>query len=285
MQYVGVISGVGKKSLSRFFQQAAFDRLGIGVKYEHWPTPADGLETRVIGLRAPSVLGANVTIPHKQACVGMMDSVDPLVEKVGALNTILNDEGKLRGYNTDVHGFLTALADAYFEPRGCRALIAGAGGAARAVVVGLAGRGAARIVVINRTPERAERLVAELTPIVGDTELVARPDTRESWEDATAEAGLLVNCTSLGSAGTPEEDQSPVPADLIHSQALVYDLVYGPAATKLIRDARAAGARTVGGLPMLIHQGAASFELWTGQKAPLDVMFQAAEEALAEESG
>jgi len=280
MQYAGVISGPGKKSLSRFFQQAAFDALDIGAKYEHWPTPVDALEVRVAGLRAPNVLGANVTIPHKEACVPLMDELDTLVIKVGALNTILNDEGKLRGYNTDVAGFLGGLTDARFEASGCRAVIAGAGGAARAVVIALAQGGAASVVVVNRTLQRAQRLVGELRGHCGATELRALTDTRESWEAAAAGAGLLVNCTSLGSAGTPEEDQSPVPSDLISSKMLVYDLVYRPAETRLLRDAAAAGATTLGGLPMLIYQGAASFEIWTGQKAPLDVMMKAARGAI-----
>jgi len=283
MQYAGVISAPGKKSLSPVFQQAAFDHLGIAVQYQHWPTPADGLETRVMGLHAPDVLGANVTIPHKEACLPFVQHLDPLVRRVGALNTILNDGGTLRGYNTDVEGFLRPLRDAYFEPRGCSAVIAGAGGVARAVVVALAEAGAARIVVVNRTLERAERLVSDLSAAAGPAQLTAAPDTHKSWENATAEAGLLVNCTSLGTGGTPEEDRSPMPSDLIRSQALVYDLVYQPAETRLIRDARQAGARTIGGLPMLIYQGAASFKLWTGRVAPVDIMLQAAEDALAAE--
>ena len=283
MQFAGVISAPGKQSLSPVFQQAAFDHLGIAVTYQHWPTPADGLETRVLGLQAPDVLGVNVTIPHKEACLPLVDDLDPLVRRVGALNTIFNDGGTLRGYNTDVEGFLRPLQDAFFEPRGCTAVVAGAGGAARAVVVALAQAGATRIAVVNRTLERAQRLVSELSAAVKPVQLVAAIDSRESWEKAAAEAGLLVNCTSLGTAGTPEEDRSPMPSDLIRSQALVYDLVYQPAETRLIRDARQAGARTIGGLPMLIYQGAASFKLWTGKDAPVDIMFEAAESALAME--
>jgi len=283
MQFAGVISAPGKKSLSPVFQQAAFDHLGLAVTYQHWPTPAAGLETRVSGLHAPGVLGVNVTIPHKEACLPLVDDLDPLVRRVGALNTILNDGGTLRGYNTDVEGFLRALQHAYFEPRGCIAVVVGAGGAARAVVVALAEAGAARIAVVNRTLERAERLVSDLSAEARPAQLVAAPDTRESWEKSAAEADLLVNCTSLGTAGTPEEDRSPMPSDLIRSQSLIYDLVYRPAETRLIRDARAAGARTIGGLPMLIYQGAASFKLWTGKDAPVDIMFQAAEAALAAE--
>ncbi|HUF53932.1 MAG TPA: shikimate dehydrogenase [Dehalococcoidia bacterium] len=284
MQYAGVISAPGKKSLSKVFQQAAFDHLDLAVKYEHWETPADGLETRVTGLRAPSVLGANVTIPYKERCVPLMDILDPLVAKVSALNTIHNVEGVLHGYNTDVAGFLGGLRDARYEAGGCHAAVAGAGGAARAIVVALTEHGAAAVTVLNRTLERAQRLVTDVREHCGNTELRAMADTRQAWEEASSEAGLLVNCTSLGVAGTPDEERSPVPSDLIRPQMLIYDLVYRPADTRLLRDARAAGAQTMGGLPMLIYQGAASFEIWTGEKAPIDVMRGALEAALAGEA-
>jgi shikimate dehydrogenase len=151
------------------------------------------------------------------------------------------------------------------------------------VVIALAEAGAARIAVVNRTLKRAEKLVSDLSAAVDPVQLVAAPDNRESWRNAATEADLLVNCTSLGTAGTPEEDRSPMPSNLLRSQTLVYDLVYQPAETRLIRDAREAGARTIGGLPMLIYQGAASFKIWTGKEAPVDIMFQAAEAALAAE--
>jgi shikimate dehydrogenase len=281
MHYAGVISAPGKRSLSPAFQQAAFDALDISVKYEHWETPADGLATRVTGLRAPSALGANVTVPHKEACVPLVDEADDLVRKAGALNTIHNVDGRLIGYNTDVWGFLGGLRDAGFASAGCAAVIAGAGGSAKAVAVALVGEGAASVTVVNRTLARARALVESFSGDTGRTALAASPDTREAWEQASATADLLINCTSLGAAGTPEEDESPVPSDLIRPTTLVYDLVYLPAETKLMRDARAAGARAVGGLPMLIYQGAASFEIWTGRDAPLEVMRKAAEAALA----
>lgn len=282
MQYAGVISAPGKPSLSPIFQQAAFDHLDIAVKYQHWETTADGLETRVTGLRAPTVLGANVTIPYKEACVPLMDRNDRLVRKVGALNTIHNVDGELRGYNTDVAGFMGGLRDARFEAKGCHAAVAGAGGAARAVVVALAEHGAASVTVVNRTLERGQRLVADLREHCGDTELRAVPDKRSAWWKAADDADLLVNCTSLGAAGTPDEERSPVPSDLIRPRTLVYDLVYKPAQTRLLLDARAAGAQTINGLPMLLYQGAASFEIWTGKQAPIEVMRKVLTNAVTE---
>lgn len=274
-----MITGPDKPSTSPVFQQAAIDALGLDLRYERWPTPPEGLATRVTGLRAPVVLGANVTIPHKEAVMPLLDALDDLVQKIGAVNTILNNDGRLTGYNTDAEGFLRALRDdAGFSPHGSRAIVAGAGGAARAVVVALAEAGAARVTILNRTLERAERLLADVRPLSGDTALAALPAGHESWAKAAAGADLLINCTSLGSAGA--EGETPVPADVIRPDMLVFDLVYRPAETRLLREARARGARTLGGLPMLIYQGAASFKIWTGRDAPVGVMFDAARKAL-----
>lgn len=284
--YLGIIGYPLRHSLSPIFQQAAIDHLGLDIVYQAWPTPQDGLAIRVTGLRTPTVLGANVTIPHKEACLPLMDELDALVEKVGALNTIVNRSGRLHGYNTDVEGFLRALReDAGFEPQGKRVLIAGAGGAARAVVVALAEAGAASVTVINRTFHRATRLVEELRAAVGEMQLNALPDMYASWAATAVGCHLLVNCTSVGSGGSDQEKGSPVPEDVIHPGVLVYDLIYRPAETVLMRTARQRGARVIGGLPMLIYQGAASFKIWTGLEAPVDVMFAAARSALVEEAG
>jgi shikimate dehydrogenase len=279
VQYLGVIHEPGKRSLSPVMQQAALDVLDLELKYEGWPTSPDGLPTRVTGLRAPTVLGANVTIPHKEAVVAMMDEVDDLVSRVGAVNTIHNREGVLYGHNTDVEGFLRGLRDAGFDPGGSRAVIAGAGGSARAVVVALQQAGAASIAILNRSEQRGERLVRDL----GGGAL-SLPATSENWATMAAESDLLVNCTSLGTAGTPEENETAVPAPVIRADMLVYDLVYHPAETRLLREARERGARTIGGLPMLVYQGAASLKIWTGKDAPTDVMFRAVEEALSAEA-
>lgn len=284
MAYLGVIGHPLKKSLSPVFQQAALDALGLPHKYESWPTPPDGLETRVTGLRAPAVLGANVTIPHKEAVVPLLDGCDQVARKVRAVNTIVNSKGNLYGHNTDVEGALRALRDdAAFDPAGKRVIIAGAGGAARALVVGLIEAKAASIVVINRTFSRASKLVEDLVPLAEITELKALPDIFTSWQSAAIGCDLLVNCTSVGSTGTGEVGESPVPAEAIHSGALVLDIIYRPLETALMRTAKSRGARVLGGLPMLIYQGAASFKLWTGREAPVEVMFQAAANALEAE--
>lgn len=285
-KYVGVIGYPGKPSLSPVFQQAAFDKLGLDVRYEGWHTTEEGLAEVVQELRDPGKLGANVTIPHKEAVIPLLDELDELSRRVGAVNTIVNQEGRLHGHNTDVGGFLRALhEDGGFDPASKAALVAGAGGAARAIAIALIDARAASVTFINRTFSRASRLVEDLTPYAGDTELRALPDVYASWMGAALGCRLLINCTSVGMAGTQEESESPVPSEVIPSSALVFDLIYRPAKTPLMAAAEARGARTLGGLPMLIYQGAESFQMWTGREPPLDVMFNAAREALSEPEG
>ena len=284
MPFLGVIGYPLKMSLSPVFQQAALDQLNLGLTYEAWSTAADGLETRVSTLRAPAIVGANVTIPHKETIVPLLDEVDDLALTVGAVNTIVNDGGKLLGYNTDVEGAVEALRrDAGFDPEGKRVVVAGAGGAARAMVVSLLRAKVASIIVINRTFSRATKLVEELQPLSKEAELKALPETHVSWTSATTGCDLVVNCTSAGSTETGDESDSPVPAEAIHAGVLVYDIIYRPFETTLMRTARERGARVLGGLSMLIYQGAASFKLWTGRDAPVDVMFEGARTALEAE--
>ncbi len=280
-KYAGVIGHPLKRSLSPVFQQAAFDHLGLDVRYEAWPTSPERLADAVDGLRAADRLGANVTIPHKEAVIPLLDEVDELSGRVGAVNTIVNREGKLHGRNTDVGGFLRALReDGGFDPAGARVLVAGAGGAARAIAVALIDAGASQVTFINRTLSRAGKLVEALKREGSGAQLHALPEVYASWAASVLSCRLLINCTSVGMAGTQEEKDSPVPTDLIPSSALVFDLIYRPAKTPLMAAAERRGARVLGGLPMLIYQGAESFRLWTGAEPPLEVMFAAARAAL-----
>jgi len=279
LKYLGVIGFPLRRSLSPAFQQAALDDLRLDIVYEAWPTPTDALQTRITTLRSPTVLGANVTIPHKEAVVAMLHEVDEVASRIGAVNTIVNREGRLFGYNTDVSGLMRALRDdGGFGPAGRRVVIAGAGGAARAAAAGLMEAGAASVTVINRTLSRANRVVEDLRTYADQSELRALPEMYASWAAVMGSCDLLLNCTSAGSAGFDSE--SSIPIDLIGSRMLVCDLIYDPAETRLMAKARKRGARVLGGLPMLVYQGAASFELWTGQKAPIDKMFEAARSAL-----
>ncbi len=266
-------------SISPAFQQAALDALKIDARYEAWDTPAAELQSVMERLRSRDVLGANVTVPHKVAVMRLIDQPDSLVEFVGAVNTIVNRDGRLHATNTDVTGILNALAEVEVDLAGANVVILGAGGAARAVVVAMRRAGAARGTVANRTAGRAE----ELVPLGGaDLDVWTCPLDLESerLRVAVTAARLIVQTTSLGMRHGPDEGATPIPARMMRQGQLAFDLVYTPERTPFLEAAASGGAQTLGGLAMLVHQGAASFRLWTGQEPPLATMFEAARAAL-----
>ncbi len=276
---VGLIGYPLKHSISPVFQQAAFDYLGLPVRYEAWETPPEAVAERLARARRPDCLGMNVTIPHKEAVLPALDVVDERARQIGAVNTILNRGGRLIGYNTDADGFLQALRErGQYEPAGKRVVLLGAGGAARAVALGLAWAGVAALAIFNRTFERANALAGAVRSLVPGCSVEALPWEKPLLRDRLAGADLLVNATPIGMRHG--QAGSPLPATLIPSGAMVYDLVYNPAETQLLRDAARAGARTLNGLPMLVYQGVAAFEIWTGQRPPIGLMMQRAAEAL-----
>lgn len=272
---VGLIGYPIEHSLSPAMHNSAFAVLNLNWCYVPLPVPPERLGEAVAGLQALSFVGANVTVPHKEAVIPYLDEVTPEAQAIGAVNTIVVREDKLIGYNTDWQGFLTALSEVGFNPQGKRAVVLGAGGAARAVVYALA-QGGAQVTVLNRTPSRAQALVQDFSPLFPHRSLVSLPFTPQTLEVQTTEAHLLVNTTPVGM--WPEVDQSTWPEDLAFPGHLtVFDLVYNPGETKLLRQARAAGAKGIGGLGMLVHQGAAAFKLWTGEEAPIETMYGAAQ--------
>lgn len=277
---VGIIGYPLGHTLSPVFQQAAFDFYGLDVRYQVWETEPSRLAEAVVGLRRPEVLGANVTIPFKQAVMPLLDEVDSLARQIGAVNTVVNQEGRLVGHNTDAEGFLRALRrEAEFDPAECRAVLLGAGGAARAVAFALAQAGAKWLDIVNRTEDRARALAQELRDAF-PCQVEGLPWSEAVLRRALAEAELVVNCTSIGMRHSATEGQSPVRSALLFSRLLVYDLVYNPPLTPLLQEAERASARTLGGLPMLVYQGAAAFELWTGRRAPVELMMETASGAL-----
>lgn len=271
-------------SLSPVFQQAALDALGFEATYEGWDTPPEDLPAAVERLRSRDLLGANVTVPHKVAAMRLVDRHDALVERVGALNTIVNRDGVLHATNTDVAGITRTFEGADVPLAGRQVVLLGAGGAARAVVVAMRQAQASRVTIVNRTPARA----ADLADLGGD-ELDLRfapldPDD-PTFRSALRSADVVVQSTSVGMRHGSAEGESPVPAGAVGEGQVAFDLVYVPEETPFLRDAAAHGAVAIGGLDMLIHQGAAAFQLWTGMEPPLDVMFQAARAALAARDG
>lgn len=273
---VGLLGWPVGHSRSPAMHNAAFQALGLNWEYLLLPVAPEYVADAVRGLRAFGFAGANVTVPHKQAVMAGLDEVTVEARAIGAVNTIVNREGWLVGHNTDALGFLRALREAGVEPRGCRAVVLGAGGAARAVVYALlAAR--AQVTIANRTVGTARRLGNEFGALFGARVLVL-PLTMDLARVLVA-ADLLVNTTSVGMArpGDPRPGADPLPAGLaLRAGIAVNDLVYAPLETALLCRARAAGAQTVDGLGMLVHQGAAAFELWTGQKAPVETMRAAA---------
>ncbi|GAC1449501.1 MAG: shikimate dehydrogenase [Ktedonobacterales bacterium] len=277
---VGLIGHPVAHSRSPAMQQAAFDALGIAVHYELWDTPTADLAARVAALRRPDVLGANVTIPHKLAVLPLLDEQVPEARRIaGAVNTIVRVETgagvRLIGHNTDVAGLTATLRDAGIQLAGRRVVLLGAGGAAQAMAGLAAHAGAAALVVAARRAAAAERLIADIT-----ARQARRPPGAHALDLADTAAlraalrrcDLLLNATS---AGMGDPAAAPMPLDLVGElprEAFVLDIVYTPPETALLRAARAAGLAAANGLPMLLYQGAAAFELWTGRPAPLAVM-------------
>jgi len=264
-----VIGSPIRHSVSPVIHNAAFRALDLDWVFTAFEVAPGRGAAAVDGARDLGVAGLSVTMPHKADVVRAMDRLTPAAELLGAVNTVVRrGTRELVGENTDGAGFLDAVrADEGFDPAGRRCLIVGAGGAARAVVLALAGAGAAEIVVANRTPARAEEAAA-LAPGVA----------RAGSTDEADGVDLIVNATPQGMAG----DQSlPVPAAALGPGQLVVDLVYHPALTPLVEAAKERGAAAANGLGMLIHQAAHAFRLWTGEDPPLEVMSASALAELA----
>lgn len=263
---VGVMGDPVSHSLSPLLHNAAFAALGLDWASVAFPVRAGGTAGALGGIRALGIRGVSVTMPHKTDAARLADGLSATAHALGAVNCLSLEDGVLTGHNTDGEGFLaSARRGAGFEPAGRRCLVAGAGGAARAVVLALAEVGAAEVAVVNRTPARAEAAAA----LAGARGRVGRP------EDAGA-ADLVVNATPAGMAGVAGAARPPVPAALLGPGQVVVDLVYEPRVTPWLGEAVARGATGVGGLGMLVHQAAAQLALWTGRDVPVEAMWAAA---------
>lgn len=281
-QLVGLIGWPVEHSVSPAMHNAAFDALGLNWRYVPLPVAPGQVEAAVRGVRALGFRGVNVTVPHKQAVMPALDEIGPAAGALGAVNTVVagrDSTGRttLRGDNTDAPGFLKALRRGGFEPRGKRAVLVGAGGAGRAVAYGLLEAGADEVLVLDVAAQQAQRLVSDLDGVSSRLRSVAH--STEALVEAARAAHLLVNATPLGMwprvGPTIWPEGIPVPPHLT-----VFDLVYNPTETQLLRQTRAAGAQPISGLGMLVEQGALAFEMWTGQPAPVEVMQAACTQAL-----
>jgi shikimate dehydrogenase len=264
-------------SLSGAMQQAAFDKAGIDARYELWDRAPIALPDAIAEVRGDGFLGANVTIPHKERVVPLIDKLTEEAQATGAVNTLTREGRRLVGHNTDVPGFVVALDKLVGRQKMPRqAVILGAGGGSRAVVYGLIRAGFQRVVIFNRHLHRAEGLVKHFGKSASHMDLKAMPWHESIIESELAKTKVLINATSIGL----NADVSPVPGEVLTGDLLVLDLIYKR--TRLLRDAESAGAMAMDGETILLHQGAAAFSLWTGSPAPLEVMAEALASARAE---
>ncbi|MBU4232394.1 MAG: shikimate dehydrogenase [Proteobacteria bacterium] len=259
----GILGRPVAHSLSPVMHNAAFRHLGINAAYVAFPVT--DFRKAVSGLRGLGICGVSVTIPFKEEIIPLIDELDPQAATIGAVNTVVNRDGRLTGYNTDWLGAVTALT-AKVSLKSRHVLILGAGGASRAIAYGIIQAGG-RVSLTDIDAARAAALVHDLG---------AQAIPPEALE--TCDATILVNATPVGM--TPDVDGIPIDPDLLGRFGVVMDIVYQPLQTRLLREAEAHGCATIDGLQMLIHQATAQFELWTGKEAPAEVMARAAYQAL-----
>lgn len=257
-QLCGIIGNPVEHSLSPAMHNAAFEQLGLNFAYLAFRV--EDVESAIRGVRALGLRGLSVTVPHKVAVIPFLDAVDPVAQSIGAVNTVVNENGHLKGYNTDWTGFVRSL-EAHVPAAGRPVVLLGAGGAARAIAFGLREKGA-RLTILNRTEEleMARTLAAEIGCPYGDLNRI----------DVVTAADVVVNATSLGMA--PLQDRTVIDAAHLRPEQTVIDIVYNPMETRFLREAKARGCRTVPGYEMLLLQGVAQFELWTGKTAPVELM-------------
>ncbi len=249
-------------SLSPAMQNHAFRHYEIDAAYVPFHVCPGDLERAVASLRVLNISGVNVTVPHKESVIPYLDEIDSATQLVGAVNTIVNNDGVLVGYNTDASGFMRSLrVNMEFEPLGKNVVILGAGGACRAVSVALAFAGVNSLLIANRHPDRAENLVSGLRPHFQDVRLAASGYADESYFSALEDADLVVNATSVGLYG---ESLSFLPLERIKGSAFIYDMIYSLSKTTLIKSAHQLNIRSDDGLSMLAAQGEDAFALWTG---------------------
>jgi shikimate dehydrogenase len=267
----GIIGDPIEHTMSPAMHNAAFDKLGLDYVFVPFLVKKEGLRQAIDGVRGLNIRGLGVTIPHKVAVMQYLDQIDDLAQKIGAVNILVNDNGTLTGYNTDAGGFLRALLERGIEPKGKMVAILGAGGASRAISFVLAERGA-NLIILNRTWDKAIELAERVSRSFGN-KIEALPLDKENLTKALGRADIMMNCTNVGMH--PHVSETLVTADQLKSDMIVFDTVYNPIKTQLLKEAEKAGATTISGVEMLVWQGVLAFEMWTHHKAPVEVMREA----------
>jgi shikimate dehydrogenase len=272
----GVFGDPVRHSRSPLMMNRAFQEMGINAAYAAFHVKPDRLGNAIAGIHALGFRGVNVTIPHKVEVMQHLDAIDEGARIIGAVNTIVNENGKLTGYNTDGIGYVRSLREETgIELEGMRVLLLGAGGAARGVAYALAKSGVKRIEIANRTTDRAIELASAIGEFT-DTESIGL----EHLADRMGSVDLIVNTTSAGMH--PNIAELPMNAELIEPEHIVSDLIYNPRITRFLKEAEVRGAKIHGGLGMFIYQGAYALEYWTGNAAPTAAMRQIVEQSLQE---
>jgi shikimate dehydrogenase len=268
---VAILGDPVEHSRSPAMHNAAFAALGLDFVYVALHVRPPDLRRAILGIRALDMAGLNITVPHKETIVPLLDRLSPAARAIGAVNTVVRRGSRLEGHNTDAEGFRRAIERLGFHPRRKCAVLLGAGGSARAVAWALAKRGIRSLTILNRSVARA-KLVARAIRRQGGPAIEAGPLIAARRSDAVAAADLIVNCTSLGLDG---RSAPPVAIADTRQDCLFFDLVYGSSPTPLVRAARRHGRRAADGLGMLLEQAGLAFELWTGREPPSDVMAKA----------
>ena len=270
----GIFGHPVNHSLSPIMHNCAFQTLDLDCVYVAFDIQPKDLESAARAIKSLGIAGVNITIPHKESMTFFLDQISPEVALTGAVNTVKNDNGKLKGYNTDVGGFLRAIKeDLGLHPKGLSVTVLGAGGAGRAVLSALCMNDASHVYLINRTFDKAKKLVSEFKKHFKDTMIEAiSPEDKQMVESCLGSTNLLVNATSAGMEGSSLFD---IPLEFLPKDSKVYDLVYKPRQTELIKRAKELGHKVSGGLSMLLYQGVESFEIWTGIDAPVEAMRKA----------
>lgn len=276
-QLVGLIGWPVRHTLSPPMHNAAFAAAGLDWVYVPLPTPPEGLAAAVAGLRAVGFRGWNVTIPHKEAIIPLLDEISPEARAIGAVNTVVVRDGRTVGHNTDVDGFAVPVTrEAGIDLRGGSVVILGAGGAARAIAAGCLRLGVDRLTLTDIDMPRAQRLVEDLAPLAGGAVVQAVEPGGEGLRAALAGARLVANATPVG-MHSPEE--TPIDVGALPRDVAVFEAIYTQPRTALMAAAEARGGVAIHGLRMLLHQGARAFELFTGVAPDIGVMSRALEEA------
>ncbi|MDQ0254322.1 shikimate dehydrogenase [Evansella vedderi] len=269
-QIMGVIGHPIKHTLSPLMHEAAYNALELNMAYLAFEVKPEDLDKAIHGIRALGLRGINVTIPHKVEVIPFLDEIDDLAKEIGAVNTIVNDNGRLMGYNTDGEGYLKSLLQCLTNDlKGMHVLIIGAGGASKAVALTLAKHGVKAMAICNRTIEKAEDLAKNCGKYVPSLSI-----SLEEAEEQINDFDIIINTTSIGMIN---ENELPISLKKLNKKKDIYfsDLIYTPFQTKLLLEGEKAGAKTLNGLDMFIYQGALAFERWTGHEAPINVMREA----------